>query len=104
GSMRFGEVKFETIKKHHKFEVQIFFNDLDPNTTQVQLFANGINGEAPVVHKMRRGAKLKGTTKGYNYNGSVAATRPATDFTPRAIPFHPNVSVPLEISRILWQR
>ena len=32
GSMHFGEVKFMTIEKQHKIEVQIYFNDLDPDT------------------------------------------------------------------------
>jgi len=102
--MRFGEVKFETIKKHHKFEVQIFFNDLNPNTIQVQLFANGINGEAPIVQKMTRGTKLEGTANGYYFKSSVSSARSATDYTPRIIPYFSRVSVPLEINLILWQR
>jgi starch phosphorylase len=103
-SMRFGEVKFETNETQHKFEVQVYFNDLDPDTIEVQLFANGINGEVATVQKMVRGAKIEGMEKGYNYKASVAATRPAFDFTARAIPYFQNVSVPLEISNILWQR
>jgi starch phosphorylase len=103
-SMRFGEVKVETIEKQHKFEVQIYFNDLNPDTVHVELFADGINGQAPIMQKMTRGTKLEGTAKGYHYNASVTSTRPASDYTARAIPYLPNVSVPLEILRILWQR
>jgi starch phosphorylase len=102
--MRFGEVKFETIEKLHKFDVQVYFNDLDPETVKVELFANGINGEAPIVQKMTRGTKIEGTANGYHYNASVTATRPALNYTARAIPYFPNILVPLEISRILWQR
>jgi starch phosphorylase len=103
-SMRFGEVKFETIEKQHKFEVQIYFNDLDADQVQVELFANGMNGEAPVVQKMTRDSKLEGTGNGYLFNASVTSSRQAIDFTARAIPYFPNVSIPLEIPRILWQR
>jgi starch phosphorylase len=103
-SMRFGEVKLVTIGKKHEFDVHIYFNDLDPDTVLVELFANGINGEAPMVRKMKRGSKLDGTANGYNYHASAEATRPASDYTARAKPYLPNVSVPLEISRILWQR
>jgi starch phosphorylase len=103
-SMYFGDVKFETLEKHHKFEVQIYFNKLDPDTVQVELFANGTDGHPPIVQKMTRDSKLEGTGNGYNYFTSVSSTRPALDYTPRAIPCLPNVSVPLEISRILWQR
>ena len=102
-SMFFGDVNFETLDKQHKFEVQIYFNKLDPDTVQVELFANGTNGKPPIVQKMTRGSKLEGTANGYHYFASVSSSRPALDYTPRAIPFLPNVSVPLEISGILWQ-
>ena len=103
-SMYFGDVKFETIEKQHKFEVQIYFNKLDPDSVQVELFANGIDGQPPIVQKMERGSKSEGTANGYNYFTSVTSTRPAMDYTPRAIPCLPNISVPIEISRILWQK
>jgi starch phosphorylase len=104
GSMHFGEIKFVTIEKQHKIEVQIYFNDLDPDTLQVELFANGINGEAPILQKMTRGIKIEGTENGYYYNVSATSARPATDYTPRVIPNFPGVSVPLETNLILWQR
>lgn len=103
-SMRFGEVRFTTIENQHKFEVEIYFNDLDPAAVQVQLFANGINGEVPFVQKMIRVAKLYGFANGYSYSASTVATRPALDYTARVIPYFPNVSVPLEIPKIKWQR
>ena len=103
-TIHFGEVKFETIENQHQFEVQVYFNGLDPDTVQVELFANGVDGKVPTVQKMIRGAKLNGTGNGYQYVTSVTTTRPALDFTARAIPYFPTVSVPLEIPRILWQR
>ena len=103
-SLRFGEGSFETIEKQHKFEVSVYFNDINPDTIQIELFANGSKGESPIVQNMTRGAKLEGTGNGYHYYASVTATSPALDYTARAIPYLPNVSVPLEISRILWQR
>ncbi|MDP4208222.1 MAG: alpha-glucan family phosphorylase [Bacteroidota bacterium] len=102
-SMHFGEVTFETIGQQHKFKIQVYFNDFDPDTAQIELFANGIDGEAPMVQKMTRGLKLEGAVNGYLYNASVTSIRPAFDYTARAIPYFPDVSVPLEISRILWQ-
>ena len=102
-SIHFGDVKFETINKQHKFEIQVYFNTLDTDTIDVQLFANGMNGEAPIIQKMARGKKIEGKNNGYFYNASVASTRPVTDFTPRVIPKFPDVSVPLETNLILWQ-
>ena len=103
GSMHFGEVKFESVDQYNKIEAQIYFGDLNPDTLQLELFANGIDGESPQVQKMIRGAKIEGTDNAYYYNASVSSGRPATDYTPRVIPNLPGVSVPLETNLILWQ-
>jgi starch phosphorylase len=38
------------------------------------------------------------------YSAQMSATRPASDYTARIVPHHPNASVPLEARQILWQR
>jgi starch phosphorylase len=38
------------------------------------------------------------------YSAQMSAIRPASDYTARIIPHHPNASVPLEARQILWQR
>ena len=103
GSMHFGEVKFESVDQYNKIEAQIYFGDLNPDTLQLELFANGIDGESPQVQKMTRGAKIEGSDNAYYYNASVSSRRPATDYTTRVIPNLPGVSVPLETNLILWQ-
>ena len=103
-SVGFGEVRYETSDNQHKFDVQVYFKDLDPGTIKVELFANGINGEPATVLQMIQGLKSDGLANGYHYNASVSATRPTSDYTARVIPYLPNISVPLEIPRILWQR
>jgi len=103
-SMKFDAVKIETIEKQYLFEVQIYFNDINPDCVQVELFANGIDGETPIIQKMVRGAKIENHENGYNYHISVTSLRSASDYTPRIIPYFPDVSVPLEISLILWKR
>jgi len=102
-SLHFGEVKVETIENLHMFEVQLYFNDIDPDNIQVELFSNGLIGEEPLVQVMERGKSLETETNGYQYHASVSAARSVKDYTARAIPFIPSVSVPLEISRILWE-
>jgi len=101
-SMHFGEVKSEMIELQYMFVVQVYFNELDPNTIEIALFANGINGEPLIVQVMTQGEKLEGTNNCYQYKALVTATRPASDYTARATPSIPGVSVPLEISKILW--
>jgi glycogen phosphorylase len=38
------------------------------------------------------------------YLTQVSASRPASDYTVRIIPYHANAPVPLEAREILWQR
>ena len=91
------------MNNQHMFEVQIYFNDINPDNVQVELFSNGMDGKASLVQKMKRGRALEGESTGYQYHASVSANRSASDFTARAIPFIPTVSVTLEISKILWE-
>jgi starch phosphorylase len=102
-TIHFGEVKVSTIENNHYFEIQVYFNEVNPKNVQVELVAKGINGEAPVVKKMDRGNKLEGEFNAFQFHGSVQTNRPASDFTARVIPLIPCVSVPLEISKITWQ-
>jgi starch phosphorylase len=71
---------------------------------RVELFANGIGGAAPENIEMLRIRQLVGTTNGYAYRAEIGAHRPASDYTARLIPHHSGVKIPLEESRILWQR
>ena len=46
-TLRFGEVKVETRGEQHLFEVQVFLNDFDPKAVRVELYADGVGGNAP---------------------------------------------------------
>jgi len=35
---------------------------------------------------------------------TIATSRPASDFTPRVVPFHPDAHLPLELPLVTWQR
>jgi starch phosphorylase len=86
------------------FEVQLFLNDLDPESVMVELYAEGEMGEAPARQEMKLAGPPAGGPLGETYRASVPATRPATDYTARAVPCCPGVAVPLEVNAILWQR
>ena len=102
-NLRFGEVKVVSDGGKHVFEVQVYLGGLDPNTVLVELYADGVEGGMPFRQEMTRGQQLIGAN-GYIYHGEVPSTHSATDYTPRVIPFHPGVAVPLEAPLILWQR
>ena len=102
-NIRFGEVKVVSDGGKHVFEVQVYLAGLDPNTLLVELYAEGMDGGMPVRQEMTRGQQLIGAN-GYIYRAQVPSARPVTEYTPRVIPFHPDVTVPLESPLILWQR
>jgi starch phosphorylase len=102
--LRFGNLKIEAVGEKHAFEVEVFFDEIDPDAVQVELYADGKSDSAPARHEMMRVRQVVGCLNGYVYGAAVPATRPPTDYTPRVIPYHPGVTVPLEASQILWQR
>jgi glycogen phosphorylase len=85
-----------------RFEVPVHLGGIDPCAVRVELFAEDGNGGGPVRKAMDRGVQI--SVNGFQYSVSVEGHRPAADFTPRVVPWHPNASVPLEASQILWQK
>ena len=47
-TLRFGEVSVETKDEQHVFEVRVYLNDLDPGDVQVELYADALDGAAPL--------------------------------------------------------
>jgi starch phosphorylase len=103
-ALHFGEVKVENKGEEYVFEVQVELGDLDPAAVQVELYADGIDGNAPVRQEMRRVRQLDGVPGGYVYSAAVSAGRPPADYSARVIPHFDGVAIPLEDARILWQR
>ncbi|MEO7558737.1 MAG: alpha-glucan family phosphorylase [Nitrosospira sp.] len=103
-ALRFGEMTVETDGGQHLFVVHVYLNDLDPEAVRVELYAEGIPGDAPVHQEMTRLHPLVAAATGYAFHARVPADRPASDYTARLIPCHDGASVPLEAPQILWQR
>jgi starch phosphorylase len=103
-ALRFGEVTVETGGTQHVFEVQVYLNGLDPTAVRVELYADAVNGGAPVRQKMKRVRKLADSPGGCVYSAAVSAARPPSDYTARVIPHYNGIAIPLEDARILWQR
>jgi starch phosphorylase len=103
-TLHFGEAKMETRGEQHDFEVRVCLNGLDPQAVRVELYADGISGSDPVREEMRCAGSLPDEPHGCVFHATVPAARPASDYTPRLIPQRSGVAVPLESSRILWQR
>ena len=103
-SLNFGEVKVETIGEQHIFEVQVHLGAVDPKAVQVELYAEAIGDRAPSLSVMKRARQIPGASSSYIYSAAVPASRSAADYTARVIPHCNGVAIPLEDSRIRWQR
>ncbi|HTY54764.1 MAG TPA: alpha-glucan family phosphorylase, partial [Candidatus Binataceae bacterium] len=102
--VHFGQISVESTNDRHAFEVPVYLDGVDPEAVRVEVYGAALDGEAEVRQEMTRGTPLVGSIKGYLYSATVPATRPASYFTPRVIPYHAVAQVPLEESHILWSR
>jgi len=103
-STHFGEVKVETKGAEYVFNVQVYLNDLDPKSVQVELYTDGKNNKDPFRQEMELISPLAGAAGGWLYSAAVPTSCPSSAYTPRLIPRYDSVAVPLEEERILWQR
>jgi starch phosphorylase len=103
-ALRFGKVKVATRGKQHTFEVEVYLKDLDPKTVRVELYAIGAKGRDAVRQEMKRLRPPTGASGATVYSATVPASRPSADYTARVLPHRDGVAIPLEETRILWQR
>ena len=102
-NLRFGPTKTDTRDGQHIFEAQVYFGEINPDHVYVELYAEGVDGGAAFRSRAKRGTPLVGS-RGFTYSAAVPSARPATDYSLRIIPDHPEATVPLEAAHILWQR
>jgi hypothetical protein len=100
--IQIGEVHSEDKDNGHLFRVQVKLNGLNPANVLVELYADGINGAAPVKIKMKPVADAADSDV-REYDAQTDGSRPASDYTPCIVPNYENISVPLEDNLILWQ-
>jgi starch phosphorylase len=101
GDLHIVRTDIETREGQYRFSAQVECGALDRDSFQVELYAPPAPGDAKALHAMTPRAELAATR---TYAVQVPATRPASDYTVRVVPFHPAVAVPLEAKEILWQR
>ncbi len=103
-TVHFGNMHWETRDARHFFEMQVWPGDLFSSDLRVELYADP-RGEHDTEIVTMAAADTSSNAKGpVTYAVDIAATRALTDYTPRVVPHHPSVAVPLEAGEILWQR
>ena len=104
GAVHFGEMQVETRGNWHAFEVAVHLDDIDPASVRVELCAQGTPGGASVRQEMKRVRRIEDSPGAHLYSAGVAADRSPADYTARVTPHCDGIAVPLEATRILWQR
>jgi starch phosphorylase len=103
-TVRFGAVGIETHDGQHFFQVEVLPGNLNPDQLQVELYTDSVQGGEPALEVMTAPEPRADSPGAFVYSAQVSAIRPASEYTARIIPRHPNASVPLEARQILWQR
>lgn len=85
------------------WHVHVYLGEVSPEHVQVELYADPVADEVPWRQEMTRGETIPGALHGYVYQATVPDGRPSWHWTPRIIPSHPEVHVPLEAAWIVWQ-
>ena len=102
--LRFGQLTVRESSGGNLFQVEVFLGDLPPEAIRVELYAEPLPRDAnPIRIPMKTGEMLTGSGVGL-YHTTVSMGRPASDYTPRVIPYHAEASVPLEANFILWHK
>ncbi len=96
--LSFGELKIETDKERHRFEVQVYLNQLDPKAVKVELYSEDATKE------MEYKGPIPSASNGHIYSIDISTTYPSSSFTPRILPHFQGVAIPLESPHILWQK
>jgi len=102
--IHFGSVSSTSTEQGHRFDVQVYLDDLSPQAVRVELYAEQGKDGKPFLQPLEHGAVLPGAANMYVYQGTVPGNRAASDYTPRMVPIHPDASLPLEANFILWFR
>jgi starch phosphorylase len=101
--LRFGPLKVESVNGDLEFDVDVYLAGLNPSDVRVELYAEPLPGGAVFRQEMERRRQSAADPAAYVYAARTPATRPAGDFTPRIIAYHP-MAMELEVSRMLWQK
>ena len=103
-SVRFVSIQINTRDGQHFFQADVAPGSLTPDHLRVELYADPAQDNLACFEVMDPSKPSPDTPGSYTYSAQVSATRPASDYTARIVPHHPNALVPLETGQIVWQR
>ncbi|PCJ87417.1 MAG: alpha-glucan phosphorylase [Thiotrichaceae bacterium] len=101
--IHFGNIDTQKTDDGWSFQVQVYLGEILPDQVRVELYAEGIGNEPPLVITCHCEKEITGAIHGYSYLADIETTRPAIDYTVRVIPYHDEAQIPAEANLIIWQ-
>jgi starch phosphorylase len=103
-SIRFGEMTEAAADGRLSVSVPVFLGEIPPDDVRVELYGDSEATGGGIVHPMTQSEPVQGAANAYMYRASIETDRPLGYFTPRVVPCHPEVRIPMELPLITWQR
>ena len=102
-SLQFGQLTAEMKEGRQRIRIAVYLGDLPTDSMRIELFANSEDDAMPEIHLMSLHAADSAAPGSLTFEVELATTRPASDYTVRAIPQHGDAFIPLEANPICWQ-
>jgi starch phosphorylase len=102
--IRFGQVTETAGDGRLSISVPVLLGKIQPDDVRVELYASPETTHEAVVQPMAPLDAIPGLANAFIFGATVETARPAWHFTPRVVPFHPGVRIPIEVPLIAWQR
>ncbi len=102
--LHLGEPSIIQTQAHWNISVPVLLGEISITDIRVELFAEEEEEYPAETVSLRMEQAIPGSLNGYIFAGAVTAKRPAQDYTPRIVPYHPDAQLPGELPLILWQR
>jgi starch phosphorylase len=102
--LRIGVPRVTRSRERLQWEVAVTLAGIDPEDIRVELYAEADAAHGRAIEEMTRAPPWRDISGAAVYAVTLAASRPAEDYTVRVTPRRAGVAVPLEAPQILWQR
>ena len=103
-TVHFVSIRINTHDGQHFFQADVAPGSLTPDHFRVDLYADTAHEKSAPFQVMNASGPCADKPGAFTYSAQVSATRPASNYTARIVPYHPNALVPLEAEQIVWQR
>jgi glycogen phosphorylase len=99
----FGALEVNKRTDEYELKIPVFLNGLDPVDGCVEVYADGKNGRPAFKQEMECNTSNSEELT-HLYYAKLPATIPVDHYTPRITAAHKDLSVPLELNLVLWQK